>query len=275
MTSKFHLYAVCLYTVFFQISTHAATMIAKWDFNDSSNAATSVDAVGGYTGTFSGTGGRTASGQGRTGATGDFAFAPGSASGAMTADSSFLSALNTTMASQTLSITYWQYLTTVSYVPPNPTSFFAVSTTATTNRGLSAHSPYLNGDAFFDTSGQTPGSSRINGPLGATNNTWQLITMIYDSGSRSIYRNGTHIVSSVVGSPGLALKNDITAFYVGNSNTGTEGFKGYMDDFTIWQGALTLSEINNIVPESSTTAMIAILALGASIHRKRSRSVIA
>jgi hypothetical protein len=252
-------------------------MVAKWDFNDSGNATTSVDAVAGYTGTFSGTGGRTASGQGRTGTTGDFAFAPGSASGAMIANSSgFLSALNPTMLDQKLSITYWQYLTTVSYAPPNPTSFFAVSTTASTNRGLSAHSPYLNGDAFFDTSGQTPGNSRINGPLGATNNTWQLITMIYDSGSRSIYRNGTHIVSSVVGSPGLALKNDITAFYVGNANTGTEGFKGYMDDFTIWKGALTLSEINNIViPESSTTAMIAILALGASIHRKRRRSIIA
>jgi len=98
-------------------------MIAKWDFNDSGNATTTVAGVGGYTRAFSGTGGRTASGQGRTGTTGDFAFATVSSTGAMLANSSpFLSALNTTMVSQTLSITYWQKLTGGIY-SVNPFSF--------------------------------------------------------------------------------------------------------------------------------------------------------
>jgi hypothetical protein len=271
-TSKTAIYVACLFTVLLQIPSQAATMIAKWDFNDSGNATTSVAGVGGYTGTFSSTGGRTASGQGRTGTTGDFAFAPGSASGAMIANSSpFLSAFNTTMVSQTISITYWQNLTTVSYNPTDPTSFYAVSpTVATSSRGLNAHSPYTNGQAYFDTSGLGTAETRINGFLGATNNTWQLITMIYDNGTKYIYRDSTLIASSAVGIS-LALKSDITAFHVGNSNTGNQAFKGLIDDFTIWQGALTLSEINNLViPESSTTAMIALLALAASIQRKRS-----
>jgi hypothetical protein len=265
---------VCLFILLLQIPSQAATMMAKWDFNDSGNATTSVAGVGGYTGTFSGTGGRTASGQGRTGTAGDFAFAPGSSSGAVIANTApFLSAFNTTMTSQTISITYWQYLTTVSYNPTDPTSFYAVSPSISSsgNRGLSAHSPYTNGSAYFDTSGSSTANTRINGFLDATNNKWQMITMIYDNGTKYIYRDSTLIAASAVGIS-LPLKNDITAFHVGNSNAGNQAFKGYMDDFTIWQGALTLSEINNLVPEASTTMMIALLAIGASMQRKRSRA---
>ncbi len=268
--SKTTLYTACLFTVLFQVPCRAATMIAKWDFNDSGNATTSIDGVGGYTGTFSGTGSRTASGQGRTGTTGDFAFRAVSANGAMTSNTApFLSALNTTMGSQTLSITYWQYLTSLS----NSTTFFATSpSTTTNNKGLSAHSPYSDGKAYFDTSGGATVDTRFSTPLGATTNTWQLITWIYDNGAKSIYRNGT-LVGSYAG-PSLPLKTDITQFYVGNANLLNQGFSGLMDDFTIWQGALTLSEINTLlIPEASTTTMIALLAIGASMRRKRNRSV--
>jgi hypothetical protein len=266
-TSKTAIYTACLFTALFQIPSQAATMIAKWDFNDSSNATTSVAAVGGYTGTFSGTGSRTASGQGRTGTAGDFAFRAVSSNGAMTSNTApFLSALNTTMGTQTISITYWQYLTSLT----NSTTFFATSTTVTdNNKGLSAHSPYSDGKAYFDTSGGTFSNTRLSAPLGATTNTWQLITWIYDNGAKSIYRNGT-LVGSYTG-VSLPLKTDINAFYVGNSHNLGEGFSGRIDDFTIWQGALTLSEINTLViPESSTTAMIALLAIGAAVRRKRS-----
>jgi hypothetical protein len=269
-TSKTAIYTACLFTALFQIPSQAATMIAKWDFNDSSNATTSVAAVGGYTGTFSNTGARTASGLGRTGTAGDFAFTAGGATGAMNSSTApFLSALNTTMGSQTLSITYWQYMTALT----TNTSFFAyspsVSTVGAVNRGLSAHSPYSDGKAYFDTSGGTGADTRLFVPLGATNNTWQLITMIYDNGAKSIYRNGT-LVGSYTG-VSLPLKTDINAFYVGNSHNSGEGFSGRIDDFTIWQGALTLSEINTLlIPESSTTAMIALLAIGAAVRRKRS-----
>ena len=134
---------------------------------------------------------------------------------------------------------------------------------------MSAHSLYPpNSSAYFDTSGGSFSNTRLSAPLGATINTWELITMIYNNGAKSIYRNGT-LVGSYTG-VSLPLKTDINAFYVGNSHNLGEGFSGRIDDFTIWQGALTLSEINNSIPESSTTAMIALLAIGAAVRRKRS-----
>ncbi len=238
-------------------------MIAKWDFNDSGNATTSVDVVGGYIGTFSGAGGRSAAGLGRTGAAGDFAYTgPGRTTGAMISSTSpFLTALNAAMGTQTISFTYWQNLTAF-----GNSAFYAFSPSSTTNRGLNAHSPWLSGAAFFEASGNT-GSSTYNTPLGATLNTWQLVTMIYNNGVKSIYRDSTLVGTSAAGT--TALKTDMNLFRVGNGDS-NYGVSGRMDDFTIWQGALTLSEINSLIPESSTTAMIALLAIGAAVRRKRS-----
>jgi hypothetical protein len=182
----------------------------------------------------------------------------------------FLSALNTVTGGQAMSITYWEFLDSM----PNSTAFWGNSPSAVGvggTRGLNAHTPWGDGNVYFDTAGCCDATDRVSGPLGATIGDWQLITLIYNAGTRQVYRNNTLVAS---GSGGLALGTDLNAFVVGNDNTLTNlGMDAKLDNFTIWTGALTTQEIAALavrpVPEPSA-GMLGMLGAFA-LSRRRAR----
>lgn len=179
-------------------------------------------------------------------------------------DAGFLSALNTAAAGQQISITFWQNIDSAT----NAIAFWAESPSATGGSGMSARTSSLDGIGFFDTSGccESPGS-RLSGALGASIGTWELMSFVYDNGTKSIYR-GTTLIASSTGA--LPLKTDFTGFYIGNSNNYSGDMLGRVDDFTVWKGALTPAEIGAlVVPEPATGLLGLVAALGLGLRRRR------
>ena len=250
--------------------SHGAIVLSQWNFDDVGNPNSTVANVGGFVGTFTAfTVTRSADGLGVSGFAGDYALSLGGAgiAGAMmdATTPAFMNALNALTGSQSLSITYWQNLNTIS----NSTSLWAESISIT--RGLNAHSAWGDGNAYWDTAGCCdPGVQRLFGFLGATLGEWELITLIYDNGNKSIYRGTTQIAS---GSGFIPLTSDLTAFYIGNQSFGHDLLpNARYDNFTIWSGALTSSEIAVLaerpVPEASTTLLLGVGSLLAMRRRR-------
>lgn len=267
-------------------SAEAATPIAQWGFDDVANDFFSTSSVGGYVGNFTGVADFSTAGGGVTGSASDYSLdlrAGGFATnGAMVANSSdLLTALNAATGSQAISLTYWQFLNST----PNSTAFWATSPTSSSGgRGLNAHSPWSNGDAYFDSTGCCDaGIQRTTGPLGASLGTWQLLAYTFEGtgnndGTRSIYRrdvSGTStLIAQTVGN-GLNLATDIDNFIVGNDNSlANSGMDARIDNFTIWSGALTQGEIDTLaVPEPNSAALLGLAAAALGWRRKRSHSV--
>jgi len=247
------------------LPAEGASVVAQWNFNDVANGGTTVSGAGGYVGTFEATAGRSADGEGVGAVIGDYAYVPGGGTGRMSAnDAGFLAALNGVAGGQALSITYWQNLSST----PNSTAFWANSPGATgTNRGMSAHSPWSDGNTYYDTSGCCGGETRVSGALGATVGDWEMMTFVYDNGNKSVYRDTTLITSGTGASP---LFTNFDAFYIGNSANGTEGMSARIDNFTVWNGALSVEEIGALVPEPATGLLGLVSGLALSLRRRRS-----
>lgn len=253
-----------------------ATVTSQWNFDDPANAGSSVANVGGFLGTFVGVADRTASGAGVSGTAGDYsldirALGNGANGGMTSHTAAFLSALNAATGSQSMSITYWEFVDST----PASTAFWGNSPSAVGGggtRGLNAHSPWSDGNLYFDTAGCCDASTRISGPMGATLGEWQHVSLIYNNGTREAYRNSTLVAS---GAGGVPLATDFDAFYIGNDSglTGL-GMDARLDNFTVWNGALTLQEVAALsvrpVPEP-TAGLLVLLVTAASVWR-RSRS---
>ena len=261
---------ICALLMACPASSPGADIRAQWNFDDAANPNSSVANVGGFIGTFIGsTVTRSSNGLGVSGTPGDYSLSlggPGVAGAMMDATTGeFLGALNALTGSQSLSITYWQNLNAITA----STSLWAQSSSVV--RGLNAHSPWSDGNVYWDTAGCCAnGTQRLSGPLGATIGEWELITLLYDNGSKSIYRGSTLLTS---GSGALPLTTDLTAFYVGNGGPmGNSTPNARYDNFTLWSGALTPSEISSLaqrpVPEPSTALL---LAAGSVLAARRQR----
>lgn len=252
-----------------------ASITAQWKFDDPASGTSAVANVGGFVGTITGVADRTASGGGVSGTVGDYSLdlraLGNSANGAMTSSTpGFLSALNAVTGSQAISITYWQQLDAT----PSSTAFWGNSPTAVGvggQRGLNAHTPWVDGNLYFDTAGCCDPPNRISGPLNPVIGEWQHISLIYNNGTREAYLNTTLIAS---GAGGLPLTADFDAFYVGNDNTITNlGMDARLDNFTIWNGALTPQEVAALsvrpVPEPAAGILAALGAMAAGLRRSR------
>lgn len=272
---RFLIAALVLFS-FASVSTlNAANIFAQWNFDDPANTTSSSSNVGGFVGTFFGVAGRTAAGGGVSSTGGDYALdvrALGdSANGAMVVNSNpFLTGLNATTAGQAISLSYWQFLDST----PNSTSFWgnAPSVVSNPGRGLNAHSPWGDGNLYFDTAGCCDGTNRIFNFLGATLGQWQHISLVYNNGSREAYLNDVLVAS---GTGGVPLPNDFDGFFVGNDfRIATLGMDAQLDNFTIWNGALTSTEISALsvrptIPEPALGIGVALGAVIASLRRSR------
>jgi|GEM_PF-1347532 len=257
-------FGLCAATFLLSQPAQGASMLAQWNFNDAGNAAETIANVGGYTGTFENTAGRSADGEGVGAVIGDYAYVPGGNTGRLVSSSAgFLADLNAAAGGQKLSVTYWQNLSGT----PSSTAYWANSPGATGgDRGMSAHTPWSDGNTYYDTSGCCDGVNRVSGPLGATVGDWEMMTFVYDNGNKSVYRNTTLITSGAGANP---LFTNFDAFYIGNAANGTEGMSARIDNFTIWNDALTLEDITVLVPEPATGALGLLAGLAMVLRRRR------
>lgn len=238
-------------------SVQSATINAQWKFDDSANSGSSVANVGGYVGTFISGVSRSTDTLGVSGTAGDYALSMSGAGAGSMMDATtpeFMTALNVLTGSQEMSITWWQNLNAIT----DSTAFWGQS--ASVARGLNAHTPWGDSNAYFDTSGCCGPTQRLSGPLSADIGEWQLITMTYDNGTKNIFRDTTLIASNGGYDP---LVTDHTNFYVGNESPGHSlNPNARFDNFTLWDGALTPAEIAVLavrpVPEPSALVFVAV-----------------
>ena len=279
LASRIPALAFVLSSLAASVTAEGATVAAQWNFNDLLNVGSSVSNVGGFVGTFNGVADRTAAGGGVSGLAGDYALDRGalgnSGDGAMVSSTpEFLSALNAATGTQAFSITYWQFLNST----PNSTGFWGNSPSAFGGRGLNAHSPWGDGNTYFDTSGCCAGGTqRTSGFLGATTGVWELMAFTFDNGTRTIYRReltagSTVQIAQTTG--GVPLLTDHDAFYIGNDNFILDkGMDARLDNFTVWTGALSQTEIDALpVPEPGCTVLAAVGAVLGLARRPRRQS---
>jgi len=143
-------------------------------------------------------------------------------------------------------------------------------------RRMSAHVPWSNGNVYFDTGG--PGYNRIEKAADAADyeGTWTFWTFLKnaDTGDQQVYINGELWHS------GTGMTNTmegVTKFTIGTKPSLAEGwYQGMIDDFRLYDHALTLDEIqlamtgrgpglelaSNPVPENEASDIPRDVALG-------------
>ncbi len=151
----------------------------------------------------------------------------------------------------------------------NSSSFWAVSPTAGGNqRGAQAHAPWGNGTIFWDTAGCCGGNTRLqNNPGSLADNEWHHFAFVKDGANKSIYVDGAQIVASGGASPLLPFSE----LLIGAEPPSTNSFNGLIDDFAVFDVALTQENISDIfngtpiiaaVPEPTSVAIWSLMAAG-------------
>lgn len=138
-------------------------------------------------------------------------------------------------------------------------------------RGAQAHTPWFDGTVYFDQSGCCMSPSQRLTSGGAVLRQWQHFVFQRDSaGTMEIWIDGVLQASSSGAEPVDAFNGVIT---IGSEGlTGSQGFDGLIDDFAVFDQALTREEIQflstNSIPEPGS-ALLALLGVGMVWRRHR------
>ncbi|MGH8045730.1 MAG: LamG domain-containing protein, partial [Chthoniobacterales bacterium] len=117
------------------------------------------------------------------------------------------------------------------------------------------------GNCWFDVAAPDSGSDHYRAGLATTlaTNTWTHFAFVYDgslgSDTLKVYRNGVQIASSSDGVGSTVDWSQIALAALGGSQRYTDHWKGAMDDFAMWDEALTPTQIASLV--SSGVASVA------------------
>jgi hypothetical protein len=183
---------------------------------------------------------------GRTAAAGDYGMDfPVSPAGIVSVpDGTFL---NAATGDDTLTVSLWQKL----YAVRDSSAFWLVSPSSPSDsRGIQAHIPWSNGNIYFDNSGCcTADETRID--LGIANfedytgtaawwQSWHHFAFVKNADVKEIWINGKLFHSG----SGIALPTDFTRLTIGGGPGTTQNrMAGVMDDFAIYNAALTPQQI--------------------------------
>jgi hypothetical protein len=151
--------------------------------------------------------------------------------------------LNAATADDTLTIAYFQKLRSVRAA----SGFWANSPSSNNGtRGFQAHTPWSDSTIYFDTSGCcTADTQRINLNIAQFLDytgdptwweSWHHFAFVKDGNAKRIYINGK-LFHEGLGDP---LKTDFTSLFMGGGPTAADNrMDGLLDDFVIYNGALT------------------------------------
>lgn len=162
--------------------------------------------------------------------------------------------LNTAFANNAMAVSFHQFNNSFK----RSSAFWVHSFEAGANdRGFQAHTPWVDGTIYFDHSGCCGGTQRLTA-TGAVSGQWQHFVFQSDAeGMMEIWIDG-ELAARAGGSEPLDAFNGIIT--IGSEgNTDINGFDGLIDDFAIFDRALTQEEIVNYsenpiagIPEPAT-----------------------
>jgi hypothetical protein len=110
------------------------------------------------------------------------------------------------------------------------------------SRVVQCHIPYSNGDVYWDTGGASYDRIQKTASPGEYEGSWQhwTFTKNADTGEQSIYLNGALWHSGT----GFSLTmTGVTTFLIGSRADGIQNYDGMMDDFRLYDRALSPEEI--------------------------------
>ena len=115
-------------------------------------------------------------------------------------------------------------------------------------RQLGSHAPWSDGNLYFDVAGCCDTNQRISGPIGPLetySGAWNHYAFVKNETATAVYQNGELLIDS--GGDEKDPLFDITEFYIGAGPEGDRrSYSGLMDDFGIWDTALTEDEIEKL-----------------------------
>jgi hypothetical protein len=231
--------------------------------------ATTLDKLNSYPAMMLGRVAISADAGGRTGVAGDRSADYGTAGGAAPAllgtDPAFLSAVNAAMATDTLTVSFWQK----KYNNNASSAFwFSAPTAMQGMRGFQAHTPWSDGTVYFDSAGCCLGDvSRINLNVNDTTlagytgmdwwtNQWHHWVFVKNADVKQIWIDGVLFHSG----SGAPLPSDVARMWIGAEGNGPDSgpgnpFPGLIDDFAVFGTALSEADITSLKNGTAPNAL--------------------
>jgi hypothetical protein len=229
-------------------SSLAADLLGYYDFDDNTDPAV-APASGGIAPAAAITGPAAFSADmgGRSGAAGDYALDLGATAGSgafarVPAGPHFDLALMT----NSMAVSFWQFNLGDGVGGFFPTTAFWVDspTAAADGRGFQVHAPWDDGTLYFDQSGCCGAGQRVTSAGVMTAGVWQHLVVQRDSlGNQEVWVDGT-IAATVPGAEPLDPYSGIIT--LGANGAGTNNLTGMLDEFAVYAGALTETEIGQL-----------------------------
>jgi Concanavalin A-like lectin/glucanases superfamily/PEP-CTERM motif len=263
--------ALAVLAVWMCAAPAGATLVGLYRFDDPTDPTTALDSShGAVTGAT-----YTAAGGGWTGGAMDYAMDFGNGADRVVLNPALLSSITT---NNKVTISAWIF---GQGQPQNDTLF---SFNQSGNRQVQSHIPWGDGNVYFDTGGCCGGTQRIStsaNPASNYNGAWNYWTLVKDGDVKSIYLNGSLFFGPIAGQTApIGVFNE--AIIGAERTTGLNDYSGLIDDFAIFDVALTQPQIENImqgnfmefgigtVPEPAT-ALLGLLGL-ATLASRRNRN---
>jgi hypothetical protein len=211
------------------------SLLGYWDFDDTSDQAVAVDqSPFGLNGAIINGAAYSADGEGHSGTAGDYSMnfgAAGAQSVQITTD-----VYRVAGAQDAIAFSFWQKNNNIG---TNTTSFLLHSPSVSHNRAMHGHVPWSNGHIYFDGPGCCAGDTRISGPAGIVAAEWTHFVFQKNGPDKQVWKNGALLLE---GSGQLPLPTNIGQMWIG-SDKGVNSVHGYIDEFAIFDRALTEEQI--------------------------------
>ena len=210
-------------------------ILAYWDFNDNSDPAATYDLVKGFKGDLKAGTLFSDDATGRTLSAGDRALDMGPTGGAGTGviveQGSFLSLAG---SQDQIGISFWINM------PDFQNSMAVYANSPAVERAFSAHAPWSNGQAYWDTNGCCDGArQRMNIGADFTVNTWNHVVLNKNGDTKAIWVNGVKLLEKENTDD---LQQTFTRFFIG-TDSAMLNTVGLMDDMAVYADALSDDEI--------------------------------
>ena len=223
-------------------------LVAWWDFEKVESDGVSVKSVvGGYAGQINEGAVLTAAGGGRPGGGKGFDVSIANKGHLLHESSGTDNPLNVAAADDNITITLWQKNNS----NPNSSTFWAVADDA--GRSTQAHLPWSDGTIYWDSGGCCGGDTRLNqAPAGHDWNSWHLYSFVKRGTTKEIWIDCT-LLKTADGFKAHSVLN--TKLFIGGEN-GNNPPDAVVDDFVIWQGALTPEQIAKLAAGAKPTDLV-------------------
>lgn len=233
-----------------------SNLLGYWDFNDNSNPAVAPDVSGNApNGNLLNGAAYTGDGGGFSGLPGDRAMNFGTAGTNATVHVPGGAFLEPAVDSQAISFAFWQYRDPSTPLG-NESSFWAVSPTASGNRGAQAHVPWSNTDVYFDHAGCCGAETRISRDAAAdATHGWHHYAFVLGAdNTKEIWIDG-NMFHSGGGSGGTSTSTasllPFSELYISSERGSFNAYRGLIDDFAVTDTKLRRYQIEALAGGTS------------------------